>query len=233
MSETYYKAVRPDGTSFNDPSFRWVPGSGEVADIVVKHPQAHKDDASGYLSVATVPTDCTGMRWPARLLIVEPVEGFEVFTPDACSLPNKRAAHAWRVVEERTASDLLGPQSGDVLEVLESFKTATPSRWRAARDVARNAARDVAWVAAWDAARYAARDAGRGAARDAAWDAAQAAAWGAGRDAARDAAWGAARGVGALILRDLVGTADGWDAEAYNALTAPLRAGGFPHMEAL
>ena len=22
---TYYKAIRPDGTSFHDPAFRWVP----------------------------------------------------------------------------------------------------------------------------------------------------------------------------------------------------------------
>ena len=27
---TYYKAVRPDGTSFRDPTFRWAPQSGPV-----------------------------------------------------------------------------------------------------------------------------------------------------------------------------------------------------------
>lgn len=35
----------------------------------------HDSDPSGWLSVATVPTDCTGMRWPCRLLEVEPVGG--------------------------------------------------------------------------------------------------------------------------------------------------------------
>lgn len=29
---TYYKAVRPDGTSFHDRSFRWLPESGPVDD---------------------------------------------------------------------------------------------------------------------------------------------------------------------------------------------------------
>ena len=38
MSGVYYKAVRPDGNSFSDSSFRWIPETGPVASIVVEHP---------------------------------------------------------------------------------------------------------------------------------------------------------------------------------------------------
>ena len=31
----YYKAIRPDGTSFHDPTFRWVPETGPVEGIIV------------------------------------------------------------------------------------------------------------------------------------------------------------------------------------------------------
>ena len=82
---TYYKAVRPDGMSFYDAGFRWVPETGPVEGVVTL-PSADGDtwpggDASQYLSVSAVPTDCTGMWWPCRLLVVEPVEGYPVATP--------------------------------------------------------------------------------------------------------------------------------------------------------
>lgn len=160
---TYYKAIRPDGTSFYDPTFRWVPESGTVEGIIVTHPSPHDDDPSGWLSAATVPTDCTGVQWPCRLLEVEPVEGHPVTAPLA-DLPNKRAASAWRVVRELPATDALGPQGAEVAAIIDrvSRLTADDARrlaatraaaWAAARAATRGAARDATWAAARDATR--------------------------------------------------------------------------------
>ena len=193
---TYFKAVRPDGTSFHDPKFRWVPVAGPVEGIIVTHPHPHDDDPSGWLSVATAPTDCTGMGWPCRLLEVEPVEGHPVTAPLA-GLPNKRAASAWQVVGELPATDALGPQGAEVAAIIERASRMTLAEavdLRAAMDAARGAA----WDAAWDAA--------RGAAWDAAWDAAMGAAWGAARIAAI-----------ATLARDII------TPEQYDTLMAPWR----------
>ena len=37
---TYFKAVRPDGGSFHDPGFRWLPEDGVIPDggWLVEHP---------------------------------------------------------------------------------------------------------------------------------------------------------------------------------------------------
>ena len=174
MPDTYYKAIRPDGTSFHDPTFRWVPESGPVEGITVTHPNPHSHSPSGWLSVATVPTDCTGMEWPCRLLLVEPVEWHPVTAP-LDNLPRKRAASAWRVVREMPATDALGPQGVEVAAIIERAGRLT-------RDEAMRLA----------AARAAARDATMAATTDAAWDAARAAAW-----AARDAAL-------ATLTRDII-----------------------------
>ena len=216
MSSVYYKAVRPDGTSFWDPTFRWVPETGPVEGIVVEHPNPHGHvGAAGYLSVATVATDCTGMGWPCRLLEVESVEGRKVHTPDRTSLPNKRASAAWRVVRELPAHLTLGPQREHVSTLLARVRCLAVDERR--RLASWDAAEDADWIAAWraagDAARYAAWRAAGDAARRAAGDAAGDAARDAAGDAAGDAAW-------ALIVRDLITTAQ------FDTLTAPMRAAG-------
>ena len=178
---TYYKAVRPGGTSFHDPTFRWLPESGPVEGHTVTHPTASVvgEKASRYLSVSVSPTDCTGMEWPCRLLEVEPIEGHEVTAPAPDRLPNKRAAVVWRVIRELPASGVFGPQGEHVAALIERASHLTG-------DEAQKL--DAAW----------------GAARDAAWDAARDAAWDAAGDAAGDAAWDAAA---ALVVRDLISTA--------------------------
>jgi hypothetical protein len=227
--QRYYKAIRPDGGSFRDPSFRWATKPGGVT----THPDFRKGDgARGYLSVATVPTDCTGMTWPARLLVVESVPGFGVFTPDATDLPSKRAGAAFRTVEERPGHELFGPQGEAVVALIERARTITNAEAKklyaawggtgyAAWDATGHAAWDATWYAAWDAARSAARYAARYAAWNAtwyaAWDATWYATWGGIGYAPRDAAGYAA---GALILRDIVGT-KGWTQDVYDLLTAP------------
>ena len=168
VSEIYYKAVRPDGTSFHDRDFRWIPEVGPVEGHVVTHRLARVKhvpegaDADRYLSVSVVATECTGMRWPCRLFVFEPVDGFPIATPDA-SLPYKRGARAWRAGGERPAHEALGPQGVHVAALVERARTLTTD------DAQRlGAARDAAWYAARDAARYAARDAAWYAAADAA-----------------------------------------------------------------
>ncbi len=203
MTTTYYKAVRPDGTSFHDPSFRWVPESGPIPDdgLLVSHPgYLDRRSAAGYLSVSTVPTDCTGMEWPCRLLEVVAVPRRKVVTPEPDSLPNKRGASAWLVVDRLDPHLALGPQGPEVAAIIERAGRLTQeeaarlvSAWNAVGDAARDAARDASQSAARGAARGpargAARDAARYASRDAAWYASQSAAW----DAAS-----------ATVVRDLI-----------------------------
>ena len=200
MSETYYKATRPDGTDWFIGKFRWLPKDGIIPEggWLVEHPDPGPvggGNAVGYLSVATVPTDCTGMAWPTRLLRVEPVG--EVWTPHPKGLPHKRAAHAWRVVEERPAHEALGPQGPEVVALIETARGLTPDQLDAI-DTARTAARGAARGAAWDAA------------RDAAWDAVMDATWDATMDAVLDA-------VLAVLVRDLI------TPEHYDILTEPWR----------
>ena len=182
---TYYKAVRPDGTDFRTGTVRYDLGAA------VTHPAPHRDDASGYLSVSVEPADCTGMKWPCRLLEVEPAD------PWAPSerLPNKRACHSLRVVRELDPHLALGPQGMHVAALIKRAGTLTPDeaeRLGAARDAARAAARYATWNATWDAS------------REAAWDAT----WDAARAAAQTAAL-------ALVVRDLLSR------EHYRTLTGP------------
>ena len=127
------------------------------------------------------------MQWPCRLALVEAVDT-AVWTPDATTLPNKRAAVAWLVTAEVDAWQALGPQGREVVAIIDRVRMLTTDELRqlaAAWDAVRDAVRDAAWDAAWGAA--------RNAARNAAWDAA----WDAARAAARDAAL-------ATLVRDLI-----------------------------
>ena len=179
MSEIFYKAVRPDGASFHDPDFRWLPegwqsGDPIPADWVVRHPnpgwrigKGSGTRASEYLSIATVPTNCTNFQWPCVLLEVEAL-GRACLDDD---YPNKRRVRAARVIRELPAHEVFGPQGAEVVAILERCGRLTAEEVERLR-AARIAAREAAWVAARDAARdaawVAARDAARGAARDAA-----------------------------------------------------------------
>ena len=229
---TYWKAVRPDGTDFHTGTVQWAPPAGHVGEWLVRHPTASVigDGASGYLSVASVPTDCTGMGWPCRLLEVEAVG--EVTTPNR-AFPHKRAGVAFRVLREVPATEALGPQGEHAAALIRSIPAITGTTANRVA-LARRAVLDAAWNASRKASRNATLDASReaalGAARDAAWDASREAALG----ASRDAAWRAAsrvashatldatrdatrEAVWALLVRDLITT------EQYDALTRPWR----------
>ena len=161
---TLFKAVRPDGTSFHDARTPWAVGE------VTRHPrrllvaQRRDGNASRYLSVSDSPTDCTGMDWPCRLFVVEAAGRSKPWRVGD-NLPHKWAGEAWRVVEERPAHEVFGPQGEQIVALLARIHAMT-----AQENSDAGAARGAAW----------------GAARDAAWDAARGAAW----DAARDAVLG-------------------------------------------
>ena len=220
MTETFFKAVRPDGTDFRTGTVRWLPPVGESLPddgLVVTHPTARKKmpgGAADYLSVATVPTDCTGMEWPCRLARVERTRA-AVWTPDADYLPHKRASWQWRVVEELDPTLALGPQGAEVAAIIDRA-----GRLTAHEVVALDAAWHAARAAAWDAREAAGVAAG--AARDAAWSAT----WGTAWEAAWVAAWeaaGATRGAAgatrdaalATLTRDLI------DRATYQRLAGP------------
>ena len=221
---TYFKAVRMDGTDFYTGIVQWLPPIGEPlpeGGLIVRHRTARKrttDDAAHYLSVATVPTDCTGMEWPCRLARVERTRA-AVWQPAPNALPNKAASWQWRVVEELDATLTLGPQGREVAALIERAARLTDDEvaglataWYATGDDAWYAARYTTRAAAWDAARYAAFSASGVAAWDAARYTTRDAAWDAARYAARYAVWYAAS---ALTVRDLIST------ERYDTLTRP------------
>ncbi len=163
---TYYKAVRPDGTDFHTGELRWATPEGHEAPWIVYHPSGRQEVSSirpaDFLSVATVPTDCSGVAWPCRLLQVRPVEGRPVATPGGKELPNRAAATAWEVVAELDPRLALGPQADQLIAL---FDTAGRLTGDSLRDL--DAARNAAWYAARDAARDAARYAARSAAMEA------------------------------------------------------------------
>ena len=207
MTTTYYKSVRLNGTDFYTGELQWAPPEGHEAPWIVYHPSELQEVPSAFpsdfLSVATVPTDCTGAAWPCRLLQVRPVEGHPVATPGEKRFPNRAAATAWEVIAELDPRLALGPQADQLLALFDTAERLTGDKlrdlaaaWTATGYAARDAARNAAVVAAWDAAKSAAEVAARGAA----WD------------AARYAAYGAAE---ALAVRDLL------PQEHYQTLTRP------------
>lgn len=217
MSETYYKAVRPNGGSFHDPEFRWLPegwGSGDPIPMgwVVEHPnpgeRIEKDSgarANEYLSVATVPTDCTGFEWPCVLLEVQAVGR-------ACLdsyYPNKRRVRGARIIRELPAHEAFGPQGAEVVAILyravrlttDEVEKLSDAQWSNQGSVL-YAARNAEWRAgasSREAARTASRKVVQNTVGDAAWP------------FVRDAIF-------ATLNRDLIGS------EQHELLMAPWRA---------
>lgn len=210
----FFKVIRPDGIDFHTGTVRWLPADGAPipeGGWLVEHPHpgvVGDRDAVGYLSAATVPTDCTGFQWPARLLLVEPVG--DVWTPHPARFPRKRAAHAWRVVRELPAWRIFGPQGREVAAIIEQASHLTKPQI-AALDTALDTAFGIALDAAWAAAR-AATSRARIAALDATLDAALDAALDAELDTAWRAVWVAC---GGLLVADLISDED------FRTLTGP------------
>ena len=152
MTTTYFKAVRPDGTDFHTGTVQWAPPEGHEGEWIVRHPAATEigDDASGYLSVATVATDCTAMSWPCRLLTVEAIG--DVTIPSPSDLPSKRAGVAFRVTGELPAHEALGSQGEAAAALIDRARRLTADELDSLA-----AAGDAAWGGAGAAAGDAAR----------------------------------------------------------------------------
>ena len=215
MTETYWKAVRPDGMDFWSGTVRWLPKTPLKRSRVVRHPsstRAVKGDHATSLAVSTDPRVLPGALWPMRLCRVEQVE--DVIITDAY----KRQSVAWRVVEEVDPSFRFGPQGLHVATLVDRVRAITAGevgRFDATRDATRVANR----YAAREASRVAACVATRVATREAAWDATQFAVPDAAWVAAWVAAWDATQ---ALVVRDLIGQ-HGFTQAHYDTLTLPWR----------
>ena len=146
---TYWKAVREDGTDFYSGTVRWAPEQGDIPaeGIAVAHPTstAWGEDHSTHLCASTSPTDCTGFKWPCRLLEMEPVA--EVHEHAG----SKVSALSWRVVRELPAMQALGPQGAAVAALIDGLRrldaealARLADAWDAARDAVRGAVRDAA-----------------------------------------------------------------------------------------
>ena len=137
---TYYKATRPDGTSFQDGKTTWT--VGETTEL----PEAERGSVlcnAGVLHASTEPGESlVGGSWPCRLFEVEPIG--ELITDD--EHPYKVGAHAWRVVREIGAWRALGPNGEAVAALIERARRLTldeAERLYAAWDAARSAAADA------------------------------------------------------------------------------------------
>ena len=217
-----YKCTRPDGTDFYGGSVDYAAAltSGEPLPELsgdVAFPDW------GWYHLATVPTECVGMEWPCRLYEVEPVGDVMMHNAHPHKI-GARSVRVLREVEAHRLFGPQGEQVVALIERCWTLSAAEMDRLAAAWDAwaatwsTRYAAEMDRLDAAWVAARCAARDAARGAAGDAAWVAMDRldAAWGAAWDATRDAAV-------ALLCRDLIGQSPGWDQDAYDLLTGPWR----------
>ena len=141
---TYFKATRPDGTDFYSGKISYLKALEN--DTLVLHPLPLRPGATqamGYLSVATVPTDCTGFTWPARLFEVE-APG-DVWTPHSGDLPNKRATTQIRVLRELPAYMLFGPQGEQCVAIIDATAELDDETKTALRE-----ARTDEWYDAYD-----------------------------------------------------------------------------------
>lgn len=219
MSETYWKAVRPDGTDFWTGTVRWLSKTPLKRPHTVRHPSstcAVREDHSTSLAVSTDPTNLPGALWPMRLCRVEQVE--DIIITDAY----ERQSVAWRVVEEVDPSIRFGPQGPHVAALIARAREITGDeveKFNAARESARDAVRESARDAASKAAGVDGRESAWIAASESAWVAASKAARVTASDAVWGAVWDAAR---ALVVRDLIGQ-HGFTQAHYDTFTLPWR----------
>lgn len=128
----YYKAIRPDGFDFHTQTVDYGKAA-KSRSKKLKHPAGREAavNASAYLSVATVPTDCTGMKWPARLLEVEAVG--PAWEPHV-DLPNKRAVLEMKIIRELPAWQVFGAEGERIVKLIERFDARTPAETEALRN---------------------------------------------------------------------------------------------------
>lgn len=120
----YYVSVPPDGIKRG----RWSKEKDVdylTGDVVV----SPEKDIWRAFGLSTVPTACEALTWPSRLLVVEPVgETDDESDREWLRNPTRLYARAFRVVGERPAYELFGPQGEQVVALLERIRTATPEQ---------------------------------------------------------------------------------------------------------
>lgn len=122
----YWKATRLNGTDFFTGAIDYAYAQATGQPVV--HPRPERGcSARGYFSVATTATDCTGMEWPCRLFVVEPIG--ETWVPDSLCLPNKVACTQMQVVKEVPAVLALGPQGEHVAALIEQIEALPREEW--------------------------------------------------------------------------------------------------------
>ncbi len=207
MSETFWKATRPDGTDFYTGTIDYAAALASGQPVTLPEVDNPICCTGTVLHASTVPAGTLiGGAWPCRL--------FEVTGTPVAEEGSKRGFFSLTVIREVDVHLALGPQGEHVAALIDRARRLghqEPESLRAARDAARDAAQAAAGGAAEDAAWAAIR----GTSRVAAWGAAVNAAWGAAWEAVRDAAW-------ALVVRDLIGQHN-FKQEHYDLLTRPWR----------
>lgn len=109
---TYYKAVREDGYDFATQTIKYEVGK------TIKHPDPHKRDASGYLSVTVDPTDIPGGSWPLRMF---EVKARRTWRAGGGSYKNKRCTHKLTVTREIDAHEYFGVNGAIVAEMINEY----------------------------------------------------------------------------------------------------------------
>jgi hypothetical protein len=223
---TYYKATRADGKDFHTGTIDYAAALRDGT-VLIHTPHAHttarlkyaavkygdnealirKSDAGFYFSIATTPTDCTGMEYPHRLFEVEPVD--EPWVPNPTDLPNKRACRRLRVLREIDASQALGPQHQQIKDFWAQTRALTLRENRALADAYGKVFMNDSYGGASDRMHRQVRKSGRNAAADLAASEAENHVRG---------SWGLVGHVArALTVRDLL------DPEDYRRITQPWR----------
>jgi hypothetical protein len=141
---TFYKATRPDGTSFYDGTTKWQVGR------IVRHPAPDLSlglCSAGVLHISDAPDETlVGGSWPCRLFEVEP-RG-DMIGPEE----HKYGCTKVKVVRELPAWQALGPNGEAVAALIERCKTLTydEAAWIAVAKTASMAAYRAASEAAFD-----------------------------------------------------------------------------------
>jgi hypothetical protein len=141
---TFYKATRPDGTSFYDGTTKWQVGR------IVRHPAPDLSlglCSAGVLHISDAPDETlVGGSWPCRLFEVEP-RG-DMIGPEE----HKYGCAVVKVVRELPAWQALGPNGETVGALIERCKTLTYDEvaWYAVAQAVSKAAYQAASEAAFD-----------------------------------------------------------------------------------
>lgn len=122
----YYKVVQPNGRSFLDSDYQWIPKKGDPTGITIAC--SPSDTALGlYPYASTAVANCIGMKWPCRLIELRPLTPvMEVNHPQMSTLYQ---AYKWQVVRELPAVLAFGPRYQQVMNFFTMLTRLDPTRY--------------------------------------------------------------------------------------------------------